>query len=131
MYIPAIVDVRIADGNTFMNTTEEADWYGILDGKSSDVGRVTIFSSGGWHYKAIATFEGTVDGKSGTLEISLVGRRPDAVSEWEGTWVILSGTGDLENLHGHGTFWGLGYTGNPPDAPGRIDYEEQIHFDPQ
>jgi len=129
-YIPSIVDVWTADGNTFMDTTEVADWYGALSGTSSDVGKVVIHASGAWFYKATASFEGTVDGKSGTLKISMLGKRPDAISEWQGTWVILSGTGELENLRGHGTFWGLGYTGNPPDVPGRIDYAGEIHFDP-
>ncbi len=129
-YFANIVDMRTADGNTFMDTTENTVWYGTLSGTSFDVGKVVIHPSGNWNYRAIGDFTGTVDGKSGTLQMLLVGSRPDAISEWQGTWVILSGTGELEDLHGQGTFWGLGYTGNPPDVPGRIDYAGITHFDP-
>ena len=43
-----------------------------------------------------------------------IGDRPDAASDWRGTWIITSGTGDLEGLRGHGTFWGPGWL--PPDG---------------
>lgn len=129
-YIPTIVDMWSAGGNTFMTTTEEIDYYGVLSGKMTDVGNVVIHTSGNWTYSALGTFEGVVDGRYGTLLMKMVGSRPDAISEWEGTWVILSGTGELANLHGQGTFWGLGYTGDPPEKPGRVDYAGKIHFDP-
>jgi hypothetical protein len=130
-YIPTIVDMWSAGGNIFMTTTEDIVYYGILSGTMTDVGNVVIHTSGNWTYRAVGTFEGTVAGKYGTLRMMMVGSRPDAFSEWQGTWVILSGTGELENLHGQGTFWGLGYTGDPPDLPGRIDYAGQIHFSPE
>lgn len=129
-YIPSIVDTWTAGGNTFMVTTEEMTYYGAMSGTATDVGRVIIHPEGNWSYRAVGTFEGTVDGKYGTVKFANVGTRPDAFSEWTGTWVILGGTGELANLHGHGTFWGIGYTGEPPDVPGRIDYTIDYHFDP-
>lgn len=129
-YIPTIVSTRSADGNIFMTTAEDSVYYGILSGTMTDTGKVIIHASGNWTYQAVGTFEGTVAGKYGTLLMMSVGSRPDAFSEWQGTWVILSGTGELEHLHGQGTFWGLGYTGDPPSAPGRIDYAGQINFAP-
>jgi hypothetical protein len=70
------------------------------------------------------TFETvTVLGKSGslTLEANLCSHRP-ADSAWH--WTILGGTGELANLHGHGTW--------APENPGDLVeyYEGQVHFDP-
>ena len=49
-----------------------------------------------------------MEGKSGTLEMSVVGKRPEGATEWEGKWVILSGTEELATLRGQGTWWGPG-----------------------
>ena len=130
-YIPTLVKVWVSGGNTFMTTTEVVTYYGAMSGSFTDVSNVVMYASGNWTYRAVGTFVGTVSGKSGSLEMMMLGTRPDAFSEWQGTWVILSGTGALKNLHGEGTFWGLGYTGNPPEAPGRIDYAGKMHFDPE
>jgi hypothetical protein len=128
-YTPSILDVRVADGNTFLHTSEEALWTGNFEGDSTEDGRVVIHSSGFWSYKAISSFEGTVDGQSGTLEILMAGKRPDALSDWQGRWVILSGTDELANLRGRGTWWGPG----APDVGewGEVDYSGKIHFEPE
>jgi len=55
-----------------------------------------------------------VGGKVGGLEMDAIGDRPDATSDWRGTWVVTSATGDLEGLRAHGTFWGPGWL--PPDG---------------
>jgi len=51
-------------------------------------------------------FVGEVDGKIGTLRINfgLAVKTGDPFL-WSGPWEILSGTGELENLSGHGTWW--------------------------
>ncbi len=46
----------------------------------------------------------------------VTGERPNHLSDWEGEWVITSGTGELEDLHGQGTWWGLGWQGNYSDC---------------
>ena len=47
-----------------------------------------------------------------------------AYFDLQGTWVIISGTADLANIHGQGTWWHsrTGFAG--------LEYEGQIHFDP-
>ena len=80
--------------------------------------------------KADRVFTGTVLGVSGGLTIRLEANgygnsmRGPAYYDLEGTWVIISGTGGLKNLHGQGTWWHTrtGFAG--------IEYEGQVHFDP-
>ncbi len=75
-------------------------------------------------------FTGTVLGVPGGLTIRLEAKgygntlRGPACYDLEGTWVIISGTGGLANLHGQGTWWHskTGFTG--------LEYEGQVHFDP-
>jgi len=128
-YKPTIVDVRVAGGNTFLSTTEEGIWTGTFEGDSTEDGTVVIHSLGFWSFNAIVSFQGEVNGKSGTLEMSVVGSRPDVFADWQGKWVILSGTGDLATLHGQGTWWGPGSLGE--GHWGDIYYSGNIHFDPE
>jgi hypothetical protein len=44
------------------------------------------------------------------------GDRPNLDSDWRGTWVITSGTGDLEGLQGKGIWWGPGWQGDPTEC---------------
>ena len=60
------------------------------------------------------------DPKSGTLTIRLDFIR-DPTDTIEGTWVIISGTDELANLHGQGTVFG---------PLGDASYSGQVHFDP-
>lgn len=100
-----------------------------FEGTSTEEGQVVIHCSGAWSFNAIVTFHDvTVEGKSGTLEMSVNGGRPDATSDWEGKFVILSRTGELSYLRGQGTCWGPG----APDAGvwGDIYCAGNIHFEP-
>ena len=117
--------MREADGNLFLYATEDEIWEGDFTGTSHAVFRVEMFNSGFWNVWLRSSFTGTVLGKSGTLVIQLVGKKP-AEEDWHGQWVILSGTGELANLRGQGTWWGPGF-----DAPGPdIYYMGQVHFKP-
>jgi hypothetical protein len=70
-----------------------------------------------------------VDGTSGGLEMYVAGGRLDRVSDWEGSWEITSGTGALEDLQGHGTWWGPGWQGNYSDC-GMLNYSvEELDFE--
>jgi hypothetical protein len=133
-YTYEIIETRVADGNMFLYATEDETWIGDFAGTSEAVFRVEIFSAGFWNVWLRSTFTGEVDGKSGTMVIQLVGKRTWWDAErfwWYGQWVILSGTGELANLHGRGTWWGPGYEGEeiPGERPD-IHYEGQIHFKP-
>jgi hypothetical protein len=87
-------------------------------------GEIKHAISGGRAVKA--EFVGSVAGLEGTLEMLILKVWGDsAIAGYHGKWVILSGTGELENLRGQGTFFFDNY--NPlPSGP----YEGQIHFDP-
>ena len=118
-----VLDERVSGRNVFLKTYEDAVWTGSLSGTSTEDGVVVLYGfedTDPASYHGIASFEGEVFGKSGTLEILILARVEDAFSDWEGTWVILSGTGDLSNLRGRGTLIG----------PGPIDYTGKVHFEP-
>jgi hypothetical protein len=120
---------RWADGNWFIYATDTAIWKGTFEGTSREEYVAVLHGSGVGFYKGTVSFAGTVEGREGTVEISFVGSQPatsapyDPSQPWEGTWRIISGGGELANLHGQGTFT------NP--EPFNIDYSGRIHFDPK
>ena len=123
LYSSTVVDEKEAGCNLFLTTFEEAIWSGTFQGNSTEDGQVVIYCSGALSYKAIVTFEEvTVDDKKGGLEISVVGRRSDAFTNWQGKWVITNGTGELKNLRGQGTWYGPG--------GGYVEYDGNYHFEP-
>jgi hypothetical protein len=119
---------RIAGGNTFMNTTEDSRWIGSFVGSSFDECSVIVHRSGRWNYNAIAYFQGSFNGVEGGLTMHLSGSKPDADSMWTGRWVILEGSGGLQNLRGQGSFEGYG----APDffVEGGVEYKGKVHFAP-
>jgi len=129
-YIPSIENVRVADGNTFLDTTETGQWTGTFSGTSTEIGKVVQHSSGLVSFKGAVSFVGNVGDKSGTLEMLAVGSKPDRGADWEGTWVIISGTGDLSTLRGQGTWRGPGWSPANPTEWGNIYYSGEIHFEP-
>jgi hypothetical protein len=125
-YTFEVQEVREADGNQFLYATEDEDWQGDFVGTGDATFTVGIFSSGFWNVWLRSTFTGTVLGdKEGTMVLQLVGKKP-AGEDWYGQWVIISGTGDLANARGRGTWGGPGFGAEGPD----ITYSGQIHFEP-
>jgi hypothetical protein len=116
-YKVTIIDTRSVDGYTFIRATEEAFWTGTFVGTSHDVFTVVIYPSGVWYAAGLVFFDGTVNGKSGTLVMFFAGK---LTTQWSGLLMILSGTGDLANLRGKGIFWGPSYN---------LLYSGQIHFE--
>lgn len=114
---------RLADGNVFVYAKEWETWTGDFEGTAESVFRVTQFSSGFWNVWLRGAFAGMVQGKQGTMVFQLVGKKP-AGEDWYGQWVIISGTGELENLQGQGAWWGPGFGAPGPD----IYYSGSIHF---
>jgi hypothetical protein len=126
-YTFEILNMREANGNTFLYATEHEDWAGDFTGEGDSVFRVGMFSSGFWNVWLRCEFTGTVLGdKEGTLVIQMVGKKPSD-GDWYGQWVILSGAGDLANAHGQGTWWGPGFGDYSP----MIRYSGQVHFGPK
>ena len=127
-YTFEVTGMRVADGNLFLYAIEWETWMGDFEGTAVAFFRVEMFSSGFWNVWLRSTFTGTVDGKYGTLVIQLVGKKPDG-EDWYGQWVIISGTGELANLYGQGTWGGPGYRSDIK-IPGDPDlwYEGKIHF---
>lgn len=129
-YLPTVVGVRDAGCNQFVSSTEHGIWTGTFVGESTEVGQVSFHCNGHVNFKAIVTFEEvTVDGRTGSLEMTVNGILPDPTDpDWQGHWTIQNGTGELEQLRGHGTFDGPGYNPAQPDRYGDIYYEGKIHF---
>ena len=129
-------------GKEFQQVPYVSEWTGIFNGSSTDYG-LLIFHildpnapSAPMAFVDAAWFaEVEVDGKVGGLGMDAIGDRPDPTADWRGTWVITSGTGELENLRGHGTFWGPGWlppdggTDECPEGMGVIYYSGSIHFE--
>jgi hypothetical protein len=123
-YSSTVLDEKQAGCNTFLTTFETAQWTGTFQGNSTESGQVVRYYDGHRSYNAIVTFDDEIlYGKQGGLVLSVVGKRPYAGADWDGKWVILSGTGDLANLHGQGDWFGPG--------GGHVEYAGQYHFEGQ
>ena len=110
-------------GKQFLQVPYVSKWTGTINGSSTDYGLLIghildpkapsapmAFVDAAWFTDA------EVDGKVGDLGMDTIGDRikpNDPTAGWIGTWVITSGSGELEGLKGNGTFWGPGWT---PDA---------------
>lgn len=127
-YQPFILGAEEVGCNTFLTTFENGLWTGDFEGTSTEDGKVVIHCNGKWFFKAIISFEGQVEGKSGTLKMLAVGNRPSATADWVGKSVVLSGTGELANLRGQINWWGPGAPA--PEEWGDIYYEGNYHFEP-
>ena len=120
---------NIVGPHTFLTISNAGDWIGTITGHADDFGEVAIHSSGPWYYFGTVPFESAnVDDKTGGLVISVFGSRLNAGTDWEGTWEITSGTGDLAGLQGQGTWEGPGWQGDP-EVPGEVNYSGSIHFE--
>lgn len=105
----------ITESNTYWEST--GDWEGTFVGDNTQTNHKNGVVTG----KAEFTFDGSVLGSEGTLEI-----RFQATTKADGTFkgraTILSGTGELANLRGHGT--------NVATAPDQIEGTVFVHFAP-
>jgi hypothetical protein len=119
------VYVNTADGHTLINADAIEVWSGTFEGDAYDIwfgvwDIAKLPPEGNFYAHGRSYIEhAQVMGKKGSLVILWVGNQPKG-EDWKGEWVILSGTDELENLHGRGKWWGPDYN---------LDYSGQIHFD--
>ena len=109
--VPGAPAPTVRGGDTFIPSYEEGLWTGTFDGISTEIGQVVRHSSGSMSFNSTITIEGSVEGQSGTLVMEVAGTVPPGGTGWAGTWVLLSGTGALADVRGHGDWWGPGYAG--------------------
>ena len=108
-FVPS--NTRTVDGVTLFDFTEQDTLTGSFTGTSVLQGSCVVRASGQGVCRARETFTGTVDGRSGTAEFQDVSFLDQTTGAIHGSFAIVSGTGQLANLHGHGTFQGVGTTG--------------------
>jgi hypothetical protein len=114
---PITFDPYEGDPNKqFLQAPYISKWSGTFNGESTDYGLIIAHvldpnaPGAPMVFVDAASFRDVeVDGKVGHLEMDVLGDRPDPTAEWRGTWVLTSGTGELEGIHGNGTFWGPGW----------------------
>ena len=118
--------IRVANGNIFIYADDDALFTGTFKGTGYDIFTLRIHPEGFTTGKGQTLFTGEVLGEKGTLVIQWVGNTKNDLGWWRFEWTILSGTGDLANLRGHGTSWGPG----PADIGvwGGVDYSGTIVF---
>ncbi len=113
----------VSDGSTeFRTVTDNIILSGGITGTGTSQRSLTIHDIGPNFWvtsQSLFTVKAVVDGKEGTLYIKAVG---NSHSSPDGEWRIISGTDDLANLHGQGTFSHI--------SPIAFNYAGQIHFDP-
>lgn len=110
-----------AGDNIFRYGEEIGTWHGTFEGTSEDYFELVVHPKGFVTCQGRIDFEGSVNGRSGTMVILFVGKKNLETGLWSGKWVILNGAGDLVNLRGHGTWDGPSFS---------LEYAGQIHFDP-
>ena len=105
--------------NTILWGTTTVYVTGDFAGTATDIWKETLFRTGAFNLVDKLTVKTSLDGKSGTLTMLLVGRAAPPGDYWTGQWTILSGTGDLATTSGHGTWWtaGVGY-----DFSGEVEF---------
>lgn len=96
---------KMSGNNTFMVGTSTLAFTGTLAGPATDVW-TEIFHSNFNTFRDVITVSCTIDDKSGTLVIRVVGSAAGPDFIWSGHWTILYGTGELANLCGGGTWSG-------------------------
>ena len=114
--------VRLVDGTTIIDYMLTSVWTGTFSGTSIAQGTLIIRADGSTFNRGCDTFTGTVNGVPGTVTLMEIG--PGDSTSFHSTDVIVSGSGDLANLHGVLTALG---TVTPTGLP-TATYTGRIHF---
>jgi hypothetical protein len=92
---------HVADGNTFIDYTFAESTVGIVTGTRIGSGELVVHADGSFNTINTGTFTGTIDGRSGTAEMSFRGSGTFALAG--GTYVVTQGTDALAGVHAEGT----------------------------
>ncbi len=104
-------NVRVTGAVTQFDFTATSTVSGTMSGTSIATGHCVVKASGEGQCVARETLFGTVAGRAGTGEFLEVINLNFATGANSGQFTVLSGTGDLKDLHGAGSFQGLGLLG--------------------
>lgn len=116
------------DGYTLTDLVEHELWIGDFEGTADSPFPLIAWESGAREVWLLTEFEGTVLGEyEGTMVMVAVYTKPDVPTDWHGKWMIISGTGDLENLRGFGVAWGPGAV-NAEEGMPHIFYTGTVMF---
>ena len=129
-------DEYVGDPNKqFASAAYDSYWTGTFSGTSKDYGLAITHGGPPILFIGTSSFEEVdVAGHVGGLEMDAMGDRPGPTADWRGKWIITSGSGELEKLHGQGRFWGPGWpppeggTDECPDNFGVIYYSGVLRF---
>lgn len=114
------ISFRLADGNVFFTLASTASLTGDLEGVLTYEVDVVVHPSGKGNLHVRGTFDGMVDGNSGTAALDAHGTLEAGVQR--GQWVMGRGTDGLAGVDARGTFEG------PLGGP--IALSGWLHFDP-
>lgn len=114
-----ILDSIAAGENTILWGTTTVEVTGDFSAMATDTWKEILYHTGALRLNDIMTIPTTVDGKSGTITMLLVGRAAAPGSYWTGEWTILSASDDLADIHGVGSWW---------TAEVGYDFSGEIHF---
>jgi hypothetical protein len=115
---PRILDMRVADGNTFIIATQPFTVVGTLTGTEVLTFHEVNHPDGTVNIQSFGVFTGTVNGISGTVGSRNVSTGDN--NSQEGHLILFDGTDGLATLHAEGTFTFVGAAGT---------YSGSFHFD--
>jgi len=108
---PTNVESRTAGGNLFVTDTVTGTLSGFYSGSVVAQRQYVVHPNGTITGQVLESFTGSVAGQTGGLVFRLVFTGDAAAGTFAGSFIILSGTGGLTNVHGAGTFSGSLVTG--------------------
>jgi hypothetical protein len=120
MAAPVINSAKQANGNMFVDQTLVFGYDGTMVGESIADVTCLVKPDGTTICHGREVFSGSVEDQSGTY-VFQVAVKVDETGQLKGQWIILDGTGELENLKGGGTVSGTTAAGS---------YTLDFHFDP-
>lgn len=128
-FFPEVRTPIDAENRGFRDAYETEVWHGDIVGEATAPFRVYINPDGRIAAWLLAEFEGSVVGEyEGTFVMISLYTRNSRDTHWTGEWIIMSGTGDFENVQGAGTAWGPGFKPDDEEQDPDIYYRGYIVF---